>query len=33
MKKQGEISQQKFDEYKGKEAQRDDIAVLGVRIS
>ncbi|WP_375558966.1 7TM diverse intracellular signaling domain-containing protein [Bernardetia sp. OM2101] len=33
MKEQGNIIKQKFDEHKGEEAQRDDIAVIGVRIS
>ncbi|WP_338760686.1 7TM diverse intracellular signaling domain-containing protein [Bernardetia sp. ABR2-2B] len=33
MKEQGTIIKQKFDEHKGEEAQRDDIAVIGVRIS
>ncbi len=33
MKEQGDVIQQKFDEHKGQEAQRDDIAVIGVRVS
>ncbi|WP_338793504.1 SpoIIE family protein phosphatase [Bernardetia sp. MNP-M8] len=33
MKEQGNIIKQKFDQHKGKEAQRDDIAIIGVRIS
>ena len=33
MKEQGIIVKEKFDEHKGEEAQRDDIAVIGVRIS
>lgn len=33
MKEQGAIIRQKFDEHKGTEAQRDDIAMIGVRIS
>ncbi|WP_291725170.1 7TM diverse intracellular signaling domain-containing protein [Bernardetia sp.] len=33
MKEQGSIIKQKFDAHKGEEAQRDDIAVIGVRIS
>ncbi len=33
MDKQGEIIKQRFDDHKGKEPQRDDIAMIGVRIS
>ncbi|AFM04679.1 serine phosphatase RsbU, regulator of sigma subunit [Bernardetia litoralis DSM 6794] len=33
MEKQGDIIKQKFDEHKGEEAQRDDIAFIGVRVS
>jgi len=33
MKEQGDSIKKKFDAHKGREPQRDDIAVIGVRIS